>query len=179
MKHPVVKSGFTRVLIGRGQASSSRRPFPNDLRFYVSLWDFFYLEESPQRFEFKYKTWKIVCTLYLARLQNFYYLNFHYSFWNCICLFFLWDEKKYTRRFLHISWNLRPHNSLKFQMEKKLKCQVEIQKKIKLCLLTKNIHRVKTINLRIKNREKWNKVLQAATSPDKTTLQKLSPFYNT
>lgn len=140
---------------------------------------FFYLEESPQRFEFKYKTWKIVCTLYLARLQNFYYLNFHYSFWNCICLFFLWDEKKYKRRFLHISWNLRPHNSLKFQMEKKLKCQVEIQKKIKLCLLTKNIHRVKTINLRIKNREKWNKVLQAATSPDKTTLQKLSPFYNT
>lgn len=87
--------------------------------------------------------------------------------------------QKIKRRFLNISGNLRPHNSLKFQMEKKLKCQVEIQKKIKLCLLTKNIYRVKTINLRIKNREKWNKVLQAATSPDKTTLQKLSPFYNT
>lgn len=87
--------------------------------------------------------------------------------------------QKIKRRVLNISGNLRPHNSLKFQMEKKLKCQVEIQKKIKLCLLTKNIYRVKTINLRIKNREKWNKVLQAATSPDKTTLQKLSPFYNT
>lgn len=143
---------------------------------------FLYLGESTQRFEYKYKGTKIVnIYIVLSTSTEFFIVwTFTIHFGTAFARFFFSKMmQKIKRRFLNISGNLRPHNSLKFQMEKKLKCQVEIQKKIKLCLLTKNIYRVKTINLRIKNREKWNKVLQAATSPDKTTLQKLSPFYNT
>lgn len=157
VRHPVVKSGFTRVLIKEVKPLHPVVLFQMILDF-TSFCEIFFI------------SWRIhaACLIQVQRYKNckhipctqhfygiFYCLNFHFSFWNCICQF-LFSEmmQKIKRRFLNISGNLRPHNSLKFQMEKKLKCQVEIQKKIKLCLLTKNIYRVKTINLRIKNREK-------------------------